>query len=171
MRVLVVPASRHGGTAEIGRAMARTLRDEGLEVDVAQPDQMFNLSPYDAHIIGSALYFGRWLESAHIFVEEHAAEIRARPTWLFSSGPIGSATPERPMGDGVVEQLLELTGAVDHRLFGGRIELDRLPTAERFLARWVGATDGDYRDWLEIADWTRSIASILAAEPVGGQSS
>lgn len=165
MRVLIVPASRFGGTAEIGRAMASTLRSEGLDVDVSQPDQMFNLSPYDAHIIGSSLYFGEWLDSAVTFVEEHAAEIRSRPTWLFSSGPFGPGTPDDPIRAGVVDALQELTGAVEHRLFGGRLELERLPTKERFMAQWVGADDSDLRDWDEIEAWTKGIAAALRTPP------
>ena len=164
MRVLIVPASRFGGTAEIGRAMATTLRAEGFDVDVSQPDQMFNLSPYGAHIIGSSLYFGDWLESAVTFVEEHGREIRSKPTWLFSSGPFGSATPAEPVRADVVDRLLSLTGAVEHRLFGGRLELDRLPTKERFMARWVGAEDCDHRDWDEIAAWTSTIAATLLTD-------
>ena len=168
MRVLIVPASRFGGTAEIGRAMARTLRTEGFDVDVSQPDQMFNLSPYGAHIIGSSLYFGEWLESAVTFVEEHAAEIRSRPTWLFSSGPFGPGTPDEPIRTDIVDELMDLTGAVEHHVFGGRLELDRLPTRERFMARWVGAHDSDLRDWDEIEQWTKDIAATLTGRLLAG---
>jgi menaquinone-dependent protoporphyrinogen oxidase len=165
MRVLIVPASRFGGTAEIGRAMAKTLRAEGLDVDVSQPDQMFNLSPYGAHIVGSSLYFGDWLDSAVTFVEEHTSEIRTKPTWLFSSGPFGPGTPDEPVRGEVVERLMSITGAVDHHLFGGRLELDRLPTRERFMAGWVGAQNSDLRDWDEIEQWTKGIAATLTDSP------
>lgn len=161
MRLLIVPASRHGGTAEIGRAMAETLRSDGFDVDVSQPDQMFNLSPYGAYIIGSSLYFGTWLDTALTFVEDHAHEIRSKPTWLFSSGPFGPATPTEPVQAEVVDRILEMTGAIEHRLFGGRLELERLPTKERFMASWVGAVDSDLRDWDEIEQWTHSIGNAL----------
>lgn len=162
MRVLVVPASRHGGTAEIGRAIAATLRAEGFDVDVSQPDQMFNLSPYGANVIGSSLYYGDWLEAALTFVEDNADAIRSKPTWLFSSGPFGPATPSEPVRAEVVDRIMTLTGALEHRLFGGRLELARLPTRERFMARWVGATDNDLRDWDEIERWTLEICDALA---------
>ena len=161
MRVLIVPASRHGGTAEIGRAMAGTLRTAGFDVDVAQPDQMFNLSPYGAHIIGSGLYYGDWLDAALTFVEENAEAIRSKPTWLFSSGPFGPATPAEPVQAGLVDRMMTLTGAVEHRLFGGRLDLARLPTKDRFMARWVGAADSDHRDWDEIERWTLGISRSL----------
>ncbi len=158
MRVLVVPASRHGGTAEIGRAVARTLREEGVDVDVSQPEHMFDVAPYDAYVIGSALYMGRWLDGATRFVEEHAETLTARPTWLFSSGPLGPARPEEPIQPGELRRLMATTSPVEHRLFSGRLEIDRLGRTERFVARWVGAADGDHREWGEIRRWARGIA-------------
>ena len=161
MRVLIVPASRHGGTAEIGRAMATSLRQRGFDVDVSQPEHMFDLSPYGAAILGSGLYLGDWLGPAKAFVEDHSVGLRRIPCWLFSSGPLGAAAPKEPVNPEVIERLIEQAGAEEHRLFGGRLEVDRLGRTERFIARWVGAEDGDYRPWDEIEVWVGSIADAL----------
>lgn len=161
MRVLIIPASRHGGTAEIGRAMASTLRSRGLDVDVSQPEHQYDLAPYGAAVIGSGLYLGDWLGPARAFVDDHAEALRRIPCWLFSSGPLGEAAPEEPIGQAIVQQLIEQTGAIEHRLFGGRLELDRLSRTERYLARWVGAEDGDHRSFDEVEDWVQSIADTL----------
>jgi len=161
VRVLIIPASRHGGTAEIGRAMATVLRGQGLDVDVSQPEHLFDLSPYGAAIIGSGLYLGDWLGPAKAFVDDHAEALRRIPCWLFSSGPLGDAAPEEPIGDEIVERLIEQTAASEHRLFGGRLELDRLSRTERYIARWVGVGDGDHRAFDEIEAWTTSIADAL----------
>jgi menaquinone-dependent protoporphyrinogen oxidase len=40
------------------------------------------------------------VEPARTFAADHAAELAARPTWLFSSGPIGD--PPRPKADEAV---------------------------------------------------------------------
>ena len=167
MRVLVVPASKHGATAEIGRAIARRLRANGLDVDVSQPEHLFDLSPYGAFVLGSALYLGKWLDRALHLVDEHADAIRARPTWLFSSGPLGEAKPDEPIHPDALEHLLATTGAIEHRLFGGRLELERLGRTDRFIAKWVGATDGDHRDWDEIDAWVDEIAATL--RPAGAR--
>lgn len=163
VRVLVSPASKHGGTAEIGRALASTLRNHGVDVDVTQPEDIRNLEPYAGFIVGSALYMGSWLPTAERFVDEHAEGLRRRPTWLFSSGPLGPARPEEPIGADHLAHLLEATQAVEHRLFSGRLERDRLSRPERFIARWVGATDGDYREWHQIEEWASSIAAAVKA--------
>lgn len=164
MRVLIVPASRHGSTAEIGRAIAHTLRDEGIDVDVSRPEHVFDLEPYVGHVVGSALYLGTWLEAARDFVDEHATALRRQPTWLFSSGPLGDAKPEEPVRPDLVEHLMAATGAREHRLFDGRLDIERLSRSEQFVARWVGAEDGDYRDWDEIDEWARNIAGTILAK-------
>ena len=46
-------------------------------------------------------------------------------------------------------------------MFSGRLELSRLGRTERFVAQWVGAIDGDYREWDEIEAWASSIAMQL----------
>lgn len=161
MRILIVPASRHGGTAEIGRAMATGFRSRGFDVDVSQPENLFDLSPYGAAVIGSGLYMGNWLGQAKSFVDDHAEGLRRLPCWLFSSGPLGPAAPKEPIDPEIVEQLVSQVGAEEHRLFGGRLELDRLGRTERFIARWVGAEDGDHRPWDEIDSWVDSIADAL----------
>lgn len=161
MRVLVSPASKHGGTAQIGRAIATTLRDNGVDVDVTQPEDIVDVTPYAGFVIGSALYMGSWLPAASHFVEEFGDGLRRRPTWLFSSGPLGEAKPEEPVSPSLIERLTELSGAVEHRLFSGRLELERLSRSERFIARWVGAEDGDYREWDEIESWATAIATAV----------
>ena len=161
MRLLVIPGSKNGGTAEIGRAIAQELRSHGLDVDVSQPDHIHNLAPYAGFVIGSAIYMGEWLPASTEFVAQNVGVISERPTWLFSSGPVGEAQPREPMQRGVVARLIEMTGALGHRMFGGRLDLERLSRSDAFVARWVGAEDGDDRDWDEISTWSSAIADHL----------
>src|SRR3954469_12839443 len=94
-RVLLVVASRRGTTAEIAAAAARELADcpagaaAGLSAVVVPAAQRPNPAPFDAVLLGSAVYAGRWLAPARQYQALHADALRARPVWLFSSGPIG----------------------------------------------------------------------------------
>ena len=93
MKVLVSAASKHGATAEIGDRIAAALRDAlpaGTDVDVVAAENVTTVDGYEAVVLGSAVYMGRWLDSARRLAETHAAELSTRPVWLFSSGPTGT---------------------------------------------------------------------------------
>src|SRR5258708_1052784 len=82
-----------------------------------------DIEGFDAVILGSGIYMGRWLEPATAFVDAHAEELATRPSWLFSSGPLGD--PGKPDDDdaAAVQDMLERIGPCEHRLF--RAQLDR----------------------------------------------
>ncbi len=165
MNVLLTIASKHGGTDTIGERITETLRDEGITVDVREPRDVGDVTAYDAVIVGSGIYIGRWLGEARDFVTRQAAALRGRPVWLFSSGPLGEvpAPVEEPTD---VPKLMELSGARDHRVFSGKLLREELGLGERAIVGVVKAPYGDYRDWSEISAWARSIAEALKAAPV-----
>ena len=157
-KVLVATASRHGATDDIARVIGEILADTGLDVSVAPMSEVDALAPYDAFVLGSAIYLGRWLREARSFVEDHHELLSTRPTWLFSSGPVGdgpAADPVDPRG------LMELTQARDHCLVGGRLDSNLLGLRERAVVKLVRAEDGDHREWDTVAAWATAIARTL----------
>ncbi len=166
MRVLVTAASRHGATDEIANAIGRALYERGVEAEVRKLEDVDGLAGYDGVVLGSAVYYGKWLASARRFVDEHAVELAARPTWLFSSGPTGE--PARPDAEKAVQigEIAATTGALEHRVFAGRLERSELGLAERAIVRGVGAQTGDFRDWDEIATWADGIADLVQARAI-----
>lgn len=166
MRILVSAASKHGGTAEIAQHIAEVLRMENLEVAVIPAGEVVDIAGFDAVVLGSAVYYGRWLPAARELCVRAETELRQRPVWLFSSGPVGpaAADPERVPVD--ADKLAAQIGAVEHRMFGGRILRDRLGLIERWIAARLGVTDRDDRDWKVIATWAKSIASRPADSSV-----
>lgn len=163
-RILVSAASRHGATAEIADAIAGALRDAGFEADLRPPAEVDSLEGYDAVILGSAVYAGRWIDDARHFADRHRPALMERPTWLFSSGPIGEplAPTEAPV-DGV--RLEASLVARDHRVFPGRINGSDLSWVERTITRMVKASDGDFRDWEAVRGWATQVAAELVPEP------
>jgi menaquinone-dependent protoporphyrinogen oxidase len=163
MRVLIAVASRHGATAEIAETISSALGGECTRVDVVDIDDVHGLGDYDAVVLGSAVYMGHWLKPAAAFAANHSAELRARPTWLFSSGPVGD--PPRPGESEAVnvKEIVAATGAAEHRLFAGKLDKHKLNFRERAVMRAVGGHDGDYRDWNEIRAWAEAIATSLNA--------
>ena len=162
MRVLVSTSSKHGATADIGRAIADVLTGEGIEARILAPEQVTSLDDFDAVILGSAVYAGRWMKSMKELTERLGEELAARPVWLFSSGPIGD--PPKPEEDPVdVAPIFETTGARDHFLFSGKLDKKTLNFGERAIVGALKAPEGDFRDWDEIRDRALSIVEELTA--------
>ncbi len=170
MKVLVCAASRHGATAQIadriGTVLRRSLAAGGRAPDVTvrtagDAGTLGDLSGFDAFVLGSAVYRGHWLDAARDLVSRQSSALRGHPVWLFSSGPVGD--PLMPSGLTAVDVtgIIAETGALEHRLFAGKLDRHGLGAGERALAVSLHAPDGDYRDWAAVDDWARSIAADL----------
>jgi menaquinone-dependent protoporphyrinogen oxidase len=97
MKILVTVASRHGATKEIAEAIARELAERGLEVTVSPVQEVDSIQGYDAVVLGSAVYLGKWMKPAKAFAAREAAGLSSVPVWLFSSGPIGDVRTTPPI--------------------------------------------------------------------------
>ena len=189
-KVLVVYASRHGGTRGIAEHIGETLRKEQLDVTVAPASAPPDVDITDAFVIGSGVYMGSWLDDGIEFLEDHQARLASRPTWLFSSGPLPGWTknktapasqaatdpitdalgPEEGPGSGGRKKIAALSATIhprDHHVFTGAFDPDDAPRtfAER-LVRMVPASTGilpagDFRDWEAIEAWAHEIARGL----------
>jgi menaquinone-dependent protoporphyrinogen oxidase len=167
LRVLVTAASRHGSTHEIAAALARDLtvgaRRHGVELvaSAVPAENRPDPSGYGAVVLGSAVYAGRWLEAARDLATAHLAELRARPTWLFSSGPIGEPPfpPDEPHDAGTFAGMVGVRG---HRVFPGRLDKGLLSFGERAMVTAMRAPVGDFRDWELVRGWAEEIAAALA---------
>jgi menaquinone-dependent protoporphyrinogen oxidase len=162
MRVLVTAASRHGATHEIAAAIAAGLERRGLDADARPAEELASLDGYDAYVIGSAVYVGRWMDTARELVEAHATALASRPVWLFSSGPLGPPDALKPEGDPVdAAALIAAVDAEDHRVFAGRLDRKLLSFGEKAVIIAVHAPEGDFRDWDAIDGFAAGIAGHL----------
>ena len=166
MKVLVTHASRHGATAGISTAIAAAVGERfaqhrvDVDVDVTPVSRVRSLSGYDAVVLGSAVYVGKWLAPAREFVRAFAAELKTRDVWLFSSGPLGD--PPRPVDEPAEPAaLVGVLGAHEHRILAGALDRGHLRVSERVVVRAVHAPEGDFRDWTAIRAWGHAIADQL----------
>jgi menaquinone-dependent protoporphyrinogen oxidase len=157
-RVLVAYASKLGSTAEIGETIAQALRDGGHRAVAMPARDVTGLGEWDAVVLGSAVYSAFWQRDARRFVERFREELKARPLWLFSGGPLDRrlARADQPITpDGA--QLTAGLGARAHRTFGGRLRPDAdVPLQVRQTHRF-----GDFRDWEKIVDYGYRIGREL----------
>jgi menaquinone-dependent protoporphyrinogen oxidase len=188
--VLIAYGSRHGGTRGIAERIGEVLLTDGLEVVVTASDRASDVGAADAFVVGSGVYMGSWLDEPLAFIRRNQDALAARPTWLFSSGPLRGSSKETedtdPVtnalgptdgpGSGGRKKVEALSGAIhprDHRVFFGAFDPKDPPRAlsERMVRMMPAAKKilppGDFRDWDEIEAWAHEIAAALATLPVG----
>ena len=166
MNVLVVYGSKRGSTREIAEIIGRVLVGRGLEAEVVAASRTVDPQPFDAVVVGSAIYNNRWHRGARRFVRCHAQTLRTRPVWFFSSGPLddSAARMEIPPPRQVVG-LMALVDPRGHATFGGRLAADATGFPASAMAR--NGRAGDWRDAHQIELWGEQIASTLSASSVG----
>jgi menaquinone-dependent protoporphyrinogen oxidase len=169
VHVVIVVASRHGATLGIAGALSQRLVENDLRVTVTNPADCPDLADADVLVIGSAVYVGKWLKPALKFIEGHQAELRSRPVWLFSSGPLDD---EEGSSDGMDEDyiahLTEHAHARAHHVFSGRLDRASLGPMETFVAYAAHAPSGDFRDWDDVAGWADEVAEAISGAHLHG---
>jgi menaquinone-dependent protoporphyrinogen oxidase len=160
MRALVAYGSKMGGTAGLAEMVAAGLRRHGVEADVLPAAEVKTIQPYDAVVIGGALYANGWHRDARRFATRNQRTLHRMPVWLFSSGPLGEAA-ERAADIPPVRQVAKVARAVaarGHRTFGGCLR----PDAPGFMARaMANALAEDWRDAGDADRWAGEIAADL----------
>ncbi|HEY4175471.1 MAG TPA: flavodoxin domain-containing protein [Kofleriaceae bacterium] len=163
LRVLVTYGSKREGTREIANAITDVLREQSIDVDCSNASFDTAVDAYDAVIVGGALYMSRWHPDARQFITHHAAALRRRPVWLFSSGPLDlSASDDELPPTLQVQHLMKHVGARGHATFGGRLAKDARGFPASAMAR---SMSGDFRDWDAIRRWAADIATRLKFAP------
>ncbi len=156
-RVLVAYASKRGGTQEIAQWIGRELTEQGVEAVVMSAARVADVHCYDAVVLGSGVYAGRWLREAVRFTRRHRKALLGLPVWLFSSGPLDPSAGARdiPPVPGAV-RVGDRIDAVGHATFGGRLTA----AAGGFVTRQILAQGrgGDFRDRAQVSAWTRRVA-------------
>lgn len=163
MTVLIAYSSKRGSTAEIAETIAATLRREGLSVCLERAEDVRSLEPYDAVVLGSAVYMKRWRGDAKHFLKKHRKALREMPFWVFSSGPVGDPANDNP--EWMEPPKVEEMGGKAHVVFGGCVPSEPQGFMERAMAEGVPKEYRDRRDWDEIRSWAQQIATELVAVP------
>jgi menaquinone-dependent protoporphyrinogen oxidase len=179
---LVAYASRHGATQGIAERIAERLRAAGLDAEARRAAEVRDAARYDAFLVGGAAYMFHWLNDATTFVQRNRALLAERPTWLFSSGPVGPDKTDEQGRDvldvTVPKEFAELRDAIHPRgekVFFGAIDPDARPIglAERLVSLMPAGRKaipkGDFRDWPAIEAWADEIAEQLSESTATGR--
>ncbi len=162
--VLVAYATRYGSTQEVGEAVAATLRERGLEVELQPAREVRSLERYQAVVLGTALYMFRFHKDARRFLAHHRATLAGRPVAVFALGPFNNEEKE---WQGVRAQLdTELAkfpwlAPVAKQVFGGKFDPAKLRFPYNLLPALKRLPASDIRDWKAIHDWASGVAEKL----------
>ena len=155
-RVLVAYSSRSGSTAGTAEEIADVLGAAGFVVDCRPKEEVADVTAYCAVVLGSGMFVASRASDGGGFLERHAAALRSRDVWLYSTGPIGgragrsgSATD----GECAVVTVGRAMGARGVAMFGTRVLAD----ADDALASLVPT------DRREVRTWAAHIATELGA--------
>jgi menaquinone-dependent protoporphyrinogen oxidase len=156
--VVVAYATKAGSTKDVAEAVARRLREHGLEADARPVAEVGTLAPYGAIVLGTALYTGRIHRDARRFLRRHHAELAKRPLAVFAIGPktlqADEVTASRAQLDRALAAYPDVrVGPV--AIFGGVVNPARL----RFPFNRMPASDA--RDWHAIGAWADAVAATL----------
>ena len=178
MNILVAYASQHGATRGIAERLAEQLRAAGHTAEARPVTDAGDPAAFDAFVIGGAAYIGRWLKEATEFVLRNRSILASRPTWIFSSGPLGTEPTDAQGRDQLVaaqpKEFADLREAIhprDLRVFFGALDPGKLGLRDRAIRTLPAGRallpEGDFREWPEIDAWAAGIARDLTLVPAG----
>jgi menaquinone-dependent protoporphyrinogen oxidase len=164
--VLVAYATRYGSTQEVAEAVAATLRECELTVDIRPMREVRTLAGYSAVVLGAPLFMFRWHKDARHFLSRHREALTERPVAVFALGPTHELYDEEEWQESCAQLDKELSKfpwftPVALEMFGGKYD----PTKLRFPINWLAGKEpaSDLRDWTKIRAWAADLKPILAA--------
>lgn len=163
--ILVGYATRYGSTQKVAEAIATTLRECGLAVDLEPVHQVRVLAGYSAVVLGAPLYMFRWHKHALRFLSRHRQALAELPVAVFALGPVHDPHDEEEWQSSRAQldkQLAKLPwfAPVDRQIFGGKFD----PAVFRFPINLLAGQEpaSDIRDWEAIHAWAKTLPGKLA---------
>ncbi|WP_120003817.1 flavodoxin domain-containing protein [Nesterenkonia muleiensis] len=152
MTTMVVVASKHGSTAEIGERIASTLSARGVKAHVKEVGEAGQWLYETTNVVmGIPVYRQKLLGEATLFLEAHRTELAGKPLFLFAVGG----------GPSLNEKLVATLRRFPHRdlvYFRGAMDAEKLSFFEKLQLKVAKApSDADFRDWPAIEDWAHGL--------------
>jgi menaquinone-dependent protoporphyrinogen oxidase len=164
-RILVAFATRYGTTQEVAEAVAATLRETGVEVDLSLAREVRTLAGYAAVVLGAPLMMYRWHKDALSFLSRHHQALLRLPVAVFALGPVHDPHDDQEWQDSRAQLDKELAKLpwfkpVAVEMLGGKFD----PALLRFpLNKLAGAAPAsDIRDWEAIRAWAGTLPPMFA---------
>ena len=181
-KALIVYGTRYGATASTSQEIADILRQEGLEVQVAntKEEKIKDINPYDLVIVGSGIQINRWTGEPEDFLKKFQKQLAAKKVALFvSCGSASKLYADKPEDTSQTKIKYLDEKAAKYNLhpvalgfFGGVYNFNKTPwwskkamAVERpkIAAAYKETEPGVYdtRDWNAIRNWAKQLAQTV----------
>jgi menaquinone-dependent protoporphyrinogen oxidase len=183
-KALIVYGTRYGATASTSEEIAKTLRQEGLEVRVvdAKQERIRDIAEYDLVIAGSGIQVGKWTSEPEEFLKRFQKELARKKVALFVSCGAGCKALNEGRSDMIAKargEFLEEKAAkynlqpIALGLFSGVYNYKKVPWwAKKALeagrpkieAAYKETQPGVYdtRDWDAIRIWAKELSQKVS---------
>jgi menaquinone-dependent protoporphyrinogen oxidase len=181
LKALIVYATRYGATKGTADEIARTLREENVDVKImnAKEEKVKDISEYALVVVGSGMAMGNWVSEAEDFLKKFHQELENKKIALFISSlkPVEEKAGKKARVDrtrkiGLEDKILKYhLKPVTLGFFGGILDYNQMSFLTRKTME-VGykaqlqkngfkeAESGvyDLRNWDEIRSWAKELA-------------
>ncbi len=182
-KALIVYGTRYGAAASTSEEIAKTLRQEGIVVEVvnAKEQKIKDTAPFDLVIVGSGIQIDRWTGEPEDFLKKFQKQLANKKLALFVC--CGSATnkdkpeaAERARRKYLEEKAAKYNlQAVALGLFGGVYNYNKVPwyakkamemDRPRVAAAYKEIEPGIYdtRDLNAVRAWAKEIAKLVSSQ-------
>ncbi len=188
-RILIAYSTNSGSTADVARAVAEELEKAGVQADVRRLEEVTDLEPYQAVVVGAPMILG-WHRAALRFVKQHQGALSAKKVAYFMTAMSLTDTAEQ-VDASLDPALLKPPKVAGHlslkeryatvsnylrpalkasplvkplsvAIFGGKLEMFRLKFFQMlFVLLVIQAQPGDHRNWPFIRAWAAALPSTL----------
>lgn len=184
-KVLIAYGTRYGATQSTSEEIAKVLRETGLEVKTADvnKEKVKDISGYDLVIIGSGMQMGKWTKAPESFMAKHRKELATKKVAIFvSSGAEAFLVNENKTDESANNRKLNLDDKaakynlqpISMTMFGGVWDYNKMnflfkntlvsfkPRLEAAGVKEMQPGIFDTRNWDEIREWAKELASKMA---------
>jgi menaquinone-dependent protoporphyrinogen oxidase len=163
---LLAYASTHGSTQEVAEAIARTLREQDLTVDLQPARDVRALDGYRVVVLGAPIYMLHLHKDALHFLSRHQEALtNGTPIAIFAGGPIEEN--DEKQWEAVRKQLDQELAKfpwlkpISIEVIGGKFDPTRLRFPWNLIPALKQKPAIDLRDWDAIRRWASSLAAQL----------
>jgi menaquinone-dependent protoporphyrinogen oxidase len=168
-KVLVAYDTKHGSTATIAETVGDVLCENGFQADIRAALNVDDISPYDAIVLGSPMYYATFLPGALSFLERHRTVLATKDVAVFAvSTSVDKQTGmveenlARLVNASVLRKFPEIQVLEPIGLLPGKYFFQEIFPVEIINLKLTGFDEaGDLRNVEFVRSWTEGIADLL----------